>query len=394
MVGEIILIGGVVTFIWGCILNIENNSHTTYESDDDYNPCYTTAYASYFKNLGILKDGDWVKCLGIADHSCYKLISFEISDTLKLESFRKNAENIAIKLMVKSVDISMDKGILKIKAMKDDKPMVRYNSLDVGRWFIPVGVDDDNNIVVWSIRHDSHLIVGGASNSGKSSEVNMIIDHIANSGMGKCYLCDMKGGLEFGMYKDCSFVEQYTETMSGAKKMIAAFTTESTKRYKLLKDKGYKNYYEYVENLKHGEVDELGLKFLIMDEFADLTQNKKDDLIGELINLSRKCRAVGMVLILATQKPSADAVPTALAANVSARVGLRTTNGTNSRTIIDENGCEDLEPFNCIGILKGRKVMFRMMYLDQQTLKDTCKKYRAYKDSSVELDEENPIKEV
>ena len=390
LIGTGLIVGGSIALAgaigWDMI---EKRNKGQYKPDDD-NDKYTRAYTKLFTNLGIMDAaaGDWVRFVSKKETDNYKQMQFRVSDTLTVKAIKSKSEAIAEKMHVDNLEVGVDKGLLTFRAYKQGVEPKHYKFAPTAKHLIPLGVDVEGNTTMIDLRVDPHLLVGGASNCGKSTLLNMIILHIMENEAGELWLCDLKDGLEFGDYRECKQVKKYAETIAQARKMIEEVMSESIRRYKFLKDKGYRSYVKYVEALKDGEIDELGRVFVFMDEFADLMQGKNNSTIDDLITLSRKCRAVGIVLVLATQKPTSDSVPTALSANVTGRVGFRVTNGTNSKTIIDETGCEDLENFQCIAILKGKKVRFNTMYLEDKVVMSTIRKYKVHKNLNVEVEKE------
>lgn len=372
MLGTLLIVGGTITLAGDAVWCLLKPKRTDEEADKKMDlKKYTDAYNKTFRQLGICK-GDAVECLGLEDHECYKTIRFKLAPTLTTKDVQKYTDQLAERAHVDNLEIIADGGEMQLTTYKADLPQIDYRYTRTAADLIPIGVDKNNNIVLWSLKTDPHLLVAGASNSGKSTLVHMIINHIQRGEVGMMWLIDLKAGLEFGDYKHMTHVERYGEDLVEAKNMIQDFAIAAEKRYELIKQKGYKSYQKYYDAL-NGAADEIGRMFLIIDEFADLMSNKKDPIINDLIMLSRKCRAVGMHIILSTQKPTAEAVPPQMTANITGRIGFRVTNNTNSRTIIDRSGLELLEDRHCIGILGGREVPFRAMYLNDNILLDTIK---------------------
>ncbi len=112
-------------------------------------------------------------------------------------------------------------------------------------------------------------------------------------------------------------------------------------RYEKVTHAGVRNIFEY-NNLEE-KTEPMPFLFIIIDEFADLVmQDKSDSIKRSIIRLAQKSRAVGIHVILATQRPSAKVIDGLIKANFPARVSFKTSSKVDSRIILDENGAEYL----------------------------------------------------
>lgn len=118
---------------------------------------------------------------------------------------------------------------------------------------------------------------------------------------------------------------------------------------------------------------------MIIDEFVDLMKlsggKNEYDAMEVLLNLSRKCRAVGMHIILAAQRATVDSLNPSVKANISCILGMKTVNEHNSRLIIDGAGLEVLKIGECIGVVASEKKFFKGFYIDDETIEATVKEF-------------------
>jgi S-DNA-T family DNA segregation ATPase FtsK/SpoIIIE len=182
-----------------------------------------------------------------------------------------------------------------------------------------------------------HLLIGGTSGSGKSVMLRTIITSIIQNKSAMLHLCDLKGGVEFAIFKRSSRVNTFAKNMPEAATQMIMLKDEMYKRLDLFEQQKVVNLDEYNKKTKAN----LPRHLLIIDELANITLSSKD-LTETLDELLRMARAVGIHIILATQRPSADVLPGTLKANISATVCFKTRNHVNSEILLDHKGAEDL----------------------------------------------------
>ncbi len=197
-----------------------------------------------------------------------------------------------------------------------------------------------------------HLLIAGATGSGKSVAANCIVTSIlyrASPQEVKFILIDPKR-LELGLYEDIPHL--LTPIVTNPKKAANALNwavREMERRYKLLAQCGVRNlsqYNKYVSSLPMDQ-NEKGLKYLpliviIVDELADLMMTGGKEVEASLTRLAQMARAIGIHLILATQRPSVDVLTGLIKANFPCRISFRVSSKIDSRTVIDMNGAEQL----------------------------------------------------
>ncbi len=201
-----------------------------------------------------------------------------------------------------------------------------------------------------------HLLIAGATGAGKSVGVNTLVMSIlykAKPDEVKFIMVDPKR-LELGLYADIPHLS--TPIITDPKRAAVALrwaVTEMERRYKDLAGYGVRNIDGYNEKAKQLNKDEkwdengdphrnLPYIVIIIDELADLMMVSGKEVEESITRLAQMARAVGIHLVLATQRPSVDVITGLIKANFPSRISFRVSSKVDSRTIIDGNGAESL----------------------------------------------------
>lgn len=245
-----------------------------------------------------------------------------------------------------------------------------YKHIDTkGICEFPIGYTHGNKLVTVDLEKVVHLLVAGETGSGKSTLLRGIITSLILSDKNiSLYLVDLKNGAEFNVFRKSNKVKAFCKNVDEAEELLEKLSDEVDKRYDLF----YKNnVVDIREYNKLKRIKKLDYKILVIDEFADL-QNEKYS-ISSVEMLSAKARACGIHLIISTQRPDSKIVNGRIKANIPCIIGLKTMNGTNSRIIIDEEGLQELRGKGH-GILKyGDMTEFQSMYLSVKQARDLIK---------------------
>jgi DNA segregation ATPase FtsK/SpoIIIE, S-DNA-T family len=205
-----------------------------------------------------------------------------------------------------------------------------------------IGRDISGTPVIADLAKMPHVLVAGQTGSGKSVMINTILTSLLyrNSPADlKLILVDPKR-VELKPYDDIPHL--LTPVITEPEKCISALkwaTAEMERRYRALSDAGKRNIGEY-NALKQEE----GMPYIVIviDELADLMMMAARDVEALIVRIAQKARAVGIHLVLATQRPSVDVITGLIKANVPCRIAFTTQSQVDSRTIIDQIGAEKL----------------------------------------------------
>ena len=220
---------------------------------------------------------------------------------------------------------------------------------------IAMGKDINGRIVTADLAGMPHLLIAGSTGAGKSVAINAMIMSIlykATPDQVRLILVDPKR-LELGNYEGVPHL--YTPIITEPKLAANALRNavrEMERRLKLLAAKGVRNIDQYNKLFDRGDTpslfgedsDEKPIPYIviIIDELADLMMLDSSNVEESITRLAQMARAVGIHLVLATQRPSVDVITGLIKANFPARVSFRVATKVDSRTILDANGAEAL----------------------------------------------------
>jgi len=223
---------------------------------------------------------------------------------------------------------------------------------------LALGKDTTGNVVVADLARMPHLLVAGATGTGKSVSMNAMVMSILYKSSPRdvrFIMIDPKM-LELSIYENVPHL--LVPVVTDPKKAAAALSNierEMDLRYRLLHEKGVRNIDSYNRLLRESAGEEEapaspeGLRhhhlpriIIIIDELADLMMMVGREIEESITRLAQKARAAGIHLILATQRPSVDVITGLIKANFPARISFQVTSRTDSRTILDAIGAERL----------------------------------------------------
>lgn len=272
---------------------------------------------------------------------------------IKLTKITALENNLALDLAAHSIRIEAPipgKRAVGIEVPNIKSATVRLNNLLQSQQWVgessplgfAIGKDISGTPIVADLAKMPHLLVAGQTGSGKSVMINAILTSLLyrNSPSDlKLILVDPKT-VEMAPYADIPHL--LTPVITEPEKCISALkwaVAEMERRYRTLAEAKKRNIGEY-NNLKQEE----GMPYIVIviDELADLMMMAARDVEALIVRIAQKARAVGIHLILATQRPSVDVITGLIKANVPARIAFTTASQVDSRTIIDQIGAEKL----------------------------------------------------
>lgn len=242
-------------------------------------------------------------------------------------------------------------GILSAKQWKNNREPLSF----------AIGKDISGDAVVGELNKMPHLLIAGQTGSGKSVMINTLLTSLLyrnSPAEMKLILVDPKQ-VEMAPYEDIPHL--LTPVITEPEKTISALkwaVNEMERRYKLLADEKLRDIKSYNQKVSSGakkveiededgnmqQHDDGAMPYIVVviDELADLMMVAARDVEALIVRLAQKARAVGIHLVLATQRPSVDVITGLIKANVPARIAFTVASQIDSRTILDQIGAEKL----------------------------------------------------
>lgn len=209
-----------------------------------------------------------------------------------------------------------------------------------------LGKDISGKCIVTDLSKMPHLLIAGATGSGKSVCINTLIISLLykySPKEVKILMVDPKV-VELNVYNGIPHL--LIPVVTDPKKAAAALNwavNEMTRRYKLFAENGVRNIDGYNELFAKGKIEEkLPWIVIIVDELADLMMVCPHEVEEYIARLAQMARAAGMHLVIATQRPSVDVITGVIKANIPSRVSFAVSSQVDSRTILDSSGAEKL----------------------------------------------------
>ena len=290
---------------------------------------------------------------------------------IRVSKIRSLVDDIALSLSaeqgVRIIAPIPGKGTVGIEVANKDKQTVSMQtvlkspSFQETKYKLPVALGStiSNDVFVADLAKMPHLLVAGATGQGKSVGLNAIITSLLYSKRPdelKFVMIDPKM-VEFSLYakieghylaKIPDAEDAIITDMDKVKATLNSLCIEMDNRYQLLKEASTRNIIEYNEKIKEKRLNPNdGHRFLpyivvIVDEFSDLIMTAGKEVEVPIARLAQKARAVGMHVIIATQRPSTNVITGIIKANFPARIAFKVSSGVDSKTILDTTGAQQL----------------------------------------------------
>lgn len=292
-----------------------------------------------------------VKLLNIVKGPSITRFELDPAPGVKVSKIIRLADDLALKLAVQGVRIEAvpGKAAIGVEVPNLTKVAVQFKSIIDSNEFknsnskltVGLGKNIAGKVCLANLGKMPHLLIAGATGSGKSVCINTIIASIlfnATPDEVKLILVDPKV-VELSNYNGIPHL--LTPVVVDAKEAASALhwaVIEMEKRYKMFADLKVRDI------IKYNKVSESKLPFIviIIDELSDLMMVAAVDVEDAILRLAQKARAAGIHLILATQRPSVDVITGVVKANIPSRLAFAVSSQTDSRTILDMGGAEKL----------------------------------------------------
>ncbi len=297
------------------------------------------------------------------------LYKIRLAEGTRIAQVKRLEEDIAMSLAAKGVRVLVLEGAIGIE-VANEKPSVvplkmilnspQYREKSE-KMELPValGITVTNEPFFLDLARMPHLLVAGATGMGKSVGLNAIIASLLyakHPSEMKFVMVDPKK-VELDFYQ--ALEKHFLAALPDAEEVIITDTTkvvhtlrslcsEMDARYDLLREAGVRKITEYNEKFLNRKLNPLkGHKYLpyivvVIDEFADLLMTAGREVEEPIARLAQKARAVGIHLVIATQRPTTDVITGTIKANFNSRIAFKVNSGVDSKTIIDASGAQRL----------------------------------------------------
>ena len=277
--------------------------------------------------------------------------------------------------------------------------MFDHDDFKKSKYFLPLalGRDVSGNPVFAGLEKMPHLMIAGATGTGKSVSINTILLSMLykhSPDVLKLILIDPKR-VELTLFNDIPHL--ITPVITDNKKVLGALKWslgEMDRRYDALSKSASKDIFSYNNKMVERDQPIMPVIVIVIDELADLMASYGRDVEAAIVRLAQMSRAVGIHLILSTQRPSVEVITGLIKANITSRVALQVASQIDSRTILDMAGAEKLLGkgdmlFLAGDVAKPRRLQGAMV--TEKEVKDVTKFIKAQAEN-MEVDEENDLK--
>lgn len=297
------------------------------------------------------------------------LYKIRLAEGTRIAAVKRLEEDIAMSMAAKGVRVLVLEGAIGIEVANErasvvplkmilNSPQYREKSAKM-ELPIALGITVTNEPFFVDLAKMPHLLVAGATGQGKSVGLNCIITSLLfakHPAEMKFVMVDPKK-VELDFYRKLE--KHYLAELPDAEEAVITDTTkvvhtlkslciEMEERYELLRKAGTRKITEYNEKFLNRRLNPLkGHKFLpyivvVIDEFADLLMTAGREIEEPIARLAQKARAVGIHLVIATQRPTTDVITGTIKANINSRIAFKVNSAVDSKTIIDTSGAQRL----------------------------------------------------
>lgn len=321
------------------------------------------------------------KCIDVRQHRHFCFYDVKLGLSCRVNKLQSLGNEIALRIKSKTTPITRilrEKGIVRLQVVNGiPEPLdfvETYNKPKPQGLVMPFvfGETDEGEILWNDMAANPHMLVAGSTGSGKSVFLHTLMANAVRTPNLRIYLVDPKG-VEFAPYTNLCMkrivwqtAQHYAETIE----MLNDLVQEMEERYEMLMELGCSS------------IDQAPWLFdkilVIIDEVSDIMMidGRVKRFESLIVKLAQKCRAVGMYMVLATQRPSVDVLTGLIKANFEARLACRVSSRVDSQVILDHPGAEHL-----VGrgdaIFKNRvcdSVRLQIAYVKPQDTIEYCRK--------------------
>ncbi len=275
---------------------------------------------------------------------------------VKLSRIEALADDLAMALAARTIRIEAPipgRDVVGVEVPNHASEIVSFAALvhdsgmteATGKLTFALGRDVSGKAYAVDLAKMPHLLIAGATGSGKSVCVNALITSIlmrARPDEVRLVLVDLKR-VELAMYEGLPhLLTSVIVEAAHARSALTWAVHQMEERYKALASRGERNIAAYNASPRVAASERLPYIVIVIDELADLMMREGRKVEDPVVKLAQKARAVGIHLVLATQRPSVNVVTGLIKANVPSRIAFAMSSNVDSRTVLDQPGAEDL----------------------------------------------------
>ncbi len=366
---------------------------------EEWTPDHMTVIEDTFKRFGVVS-----KFIGYQRGPAVTQYQFEIPPNIKTSRITGMTDNLAMTLAVTNVRVEAPipgKNAVGIEVPNQVRTTVSMREMvasskfyDTSPLTVTVGKDIQGRPVYADLAKAPHLLIAGATNSGKSIAIASLITSLLMKNSPKdlrMVMIDPKR-VELALFDRiphlmCPVIKEVQE----APGVLRAVWREMERRYELLESKSVRNIVGW--NDKSADDEKLSYIVVVIDELADLMMSAKAEVETSIVRLAQKARAVGIHLVVATQRPSVDVITGLIKANIPSRLGFAVASQVDSRVILDNPGAEQLlgagdALFHPIDSTKPRRV--QGAFVSEEEVEAICSHWRSVSPPNFTLKLEEP----
>lgn len=304
------------------------------------------------------------KIVGLADDLAMALAAIDV----RLEAPIPGKAAIGVEVPNKA------KAVVGLREMVESKPFKESSS----KLTFALGKDVSGKPVVADLAKMPHMLIGGSTNSGKSVCLNSLIASLlyrVTPEECKFVLIDPKR-VELSMFDGIPHLTcPVVKSAKQAAGIFRAVVQEMEHRYDILGQAGVRNIDGYNEKMS-ASGERMPYLVVVVDELCDLMMQAAAEVEGSITRIAQLARAVGIHLVIATQRPSVDVITGVIKANISSRIAFAVSSHHDSRTILDQKGAERLigrGDMLFLPIDASKPVRIQGCYMSEREVEDLCK---------------------
>lgn len=280
-------------------------------------------------------------CVSLVERGSVSTFDLQIQNDFRINKFASLLKELMLVLKstsIPSIILDSNSGFLQFETISNQtiKPELFNIVSDIRTGFNPIlnlGLNFKGEVVSVDITQNPHMLVGGATGSGKSGLMHTIVTNLLVASQAELHIVDTKG-IEFLHYEKFSHRVKTYDSFDNFAKLLRFLISTMEYRYMTMR---------FAKTTHISDIGYIKPIVVMIDEFADLImQDRDNECHSMLCRLAQKCRAAGIYIILATQRPSADIITGVIKANFPARLACKVVSKIDSRIILDQNGAEQI----------------------------------------------------